>query len=110
MVVIYIPDRPWKLALVICLLEAYGVPHFVHNFYLGGLFPACPEIDIYNLRRVYVPAEMGPYARQLLEDFFPSLEATPYEMSGRDKLRVVLEGFVGGWFIPGSKWPRREAA
>jgi hypothetical protein len=53
---------------------------------------------------------MAAYARQLLEDFVPDLGATPYEMSGRDKLRVVLEGFLGGWFIPGSKWPRREAA
>ena len=110
MVLLYIPDQPWKLALVICLLDAYDVPHFVHNFYLGSLFAAYPQIDIYNLRRVYVPAEVVPYARQLLEDFFPDLEATPYEMSGRDKVRVVLECLVGGWFIPGSKWSRGEVA
>ena len=110
MVLIYIPDRPWELALVVSLFDAYGVPHFVHNFYLGALFPACPQIDIYNLRRVYVPAEKAVYARELLEDFFPSLGATGYGMSAQDKVRVVLEGLLGGWFIPGHKWPRRETA
>jgi hypothetical protein len=109
-VLVYIPDRPWELALVLCLFEAYGVPHFVHNSYLGGLFPAYPQMDLYNLRRVYVPADVAAYARQLLEDFYPDLGATLYEMSGRDRLRVVLECLLGGWCIPGSKWPRREAA
>jgi hypothetical protein len=109
-VLIYIPDRPWELALVLCLFDAYGVPHFVHNSYLGGLFPACPQIEISTTCAGFIfPPEMLP-TRQLLEDFFPGLGATPYEMSDRDKLRVVLECFLGGWFIPGSKWPHREAA
>jgi hypothetical protein len=109
-VIIYIPDRPWELALILSLFDAYGIPHFVHNFYFGALFPALPQVDIYNLRRVYVPAERAAYARQLLEDFFPGLGTVPYKVSVRDKLRVVLEGLLGGWFIPGNKWPRREAA
>jgi hypothetical protein len=47
---------------------------------------------------------------QLIDDFLPDIEFAPLKMSGRDKLRVVVEGFLGGWFIPGSKWPRHEAA
>ena len=109
MVQVYIPDSPWELALVLCLLDAHGIPHFVHNLYFGGLYPGC-QFDLYNLRRVYVPAEGASYARQLLEDFFPGLGTTQYEMSERDMLRVVVEGLLGGWFIPGNKWPRQEAA
>jgi hypothetical protein len=108
-VIIYIPDSPWELALVLSLFDAYGVPHFVHNFYLGALFPAAPQMELYNLRRVYVPAEMAAYARQLLEDFFPGL-GTPCEMSVPDMVRVVLECLLGGWCIPGNKWPPREQA
>lgn len=108
MALVYIPDRPWELALVLCLFEAYGVPCFVHNLYYGGLFPAC-QIDLLNLRRVYVPTEMASYARQLIRDFFPDL-GTPLEMSELDMVRVVVEGLVGGWFIPGNKWPRQEFA
>ena len=110
MVLIYIPDTPWELALVLSLFDAYGVPHFVHNFYLGALFPAFPQMDLYNLRRVYVPVEMAAYARQLLEDFYPGLGTTANEISVPDMLRVVLELLLGGWCIPGNKWPRREAA
>ena len=93
---------------MLSLLDAYGVPHFVHNFHFGALFPASPQLDLYNMRRVYVPADQAAYARQLLEDFFPDL-GVPAELSSRDKLRVVLECLLGGWFIPGNKWPGREA-
>jgi hypothetical protein len=110
MVPIYIPDTPWELALVQSLLHAYGVPHFVHNYYLGALYPAFPQMHIYNLRRVYVPAEKADYARQLLADFFPDLGTTAHDMSVGDMVRVVFELLLGGWCIPGNKWPHREAA
>jgi hypothetical protein len=104
MALIYIPDGAWELALVICLLDAYSIPWFVHNHYFGGLYPGC-QFDLYNMRRVYVPSERASYARQLIEDFFPGLGTAQIEMSGPDKLRLVVEAFLGGWFVPGNKWP-----
>jgi hypothetical protein len=107
-ILVCIPERPWELALVMSLFDAHGVPHFVHNFGFGGLYPG-PQVDLYNLRKIYVPDEMAPFARQLLEDFFPGLGVTPCAMSMPDKVRVVLEFGLMAWFIPGSKWPRCEA-
>jgi hypothetical protein len=92
------------------LLDAYGVPYFVHNYHFGGLYPV-PAIELYNLRRIIVPTDVAVDARQLLDDFLPGIESTTYNMSSRDRLRVFVEFLLfGGWFIPGNKWPRNGAA
>ena len=102
---IFVPQSQSDLAVVLCLLDAYGFPYFVHNLHFGGLYPG-PQFDLYNLRRVFVPSEMAGDARQLLDDFLPGIETATQSMSVRDKVRVVVEVFVlMGWFIPGNKWP-----
>ena len=106
---IFTPRTPSDLAVVLCLLHAYGFPYFVHDYYFGGLYPGA-VFALYNLRRVLVPTEMASEARQLVDDFLPGIEFTPYNMFGADKLRVVVEGLLLGWFIPGNKWPRHESA
>ena len=110
MVPIFTPRTGADLAVALCLLDAYGFPYFVHNWYFGGLYPAAIA-DLYNLRRVFVPVQLAAEARQLLDDFLPGLESTPYNLSRADKVRVVVEFLLlGGWFVPGSKWPRSSAA
>ena len=110
MVPIFTPRNQADLSVVLCLLDAYGFPYFVHNYFFGCLYPA-PQFDLYNIRRVFVPTEMAKDARQLLDDFLPGIEYAPYDMSAADKFRVVVEVFLlMGWFIPGNKWPREHAA
>jgi hypothetical protein len=109
MVPIFTPRTQADLAVVLCLLDAYGFPHFVHNYYFGGLYPG-PVFDLYNRRRVLVPAEMAADARQLLDDFLPGIESASFNMSPADKVRAVIEVLVMGWFTPGNKWPRQESA
>jgi hypothetical protein len=100
------PRNASDLAIALCLLDAYGFPYFVHNYYFGGLYPV-PVFDLYNLRRVFVPSEFASEARQLIDDFLPGIEYKPYDMSPADKGRVLVEFFLlGGWFVPGNKWPR----
>jgi len=96
------------LSVVMCLLDAYGFPYFVHNYYFGALYPA-PQFDLYNMRRVFVAKDVAQDARQLLDDFLPGIECAPYNMSVPDKFRVVLECLLMGWFVPGNKWPRDAA-
>ena len=109
MVPIFTPRTQADLAVVLCLLDAYGFPYFVHNDGFGGLYPGV-VFDLINLRRVLVPTEMASDARQLIDDFLPGIESPPNNMSRADKLRVVVEGLLLGWFIPGNKWPRDESA
>ena len=109
LVPIFTPRSGADLAIVSCLLDAYGFPHFVHNNHFGSLYPG-PIFDLYNQRRVCVPDRLAAEARQLIVDFLPDLEFRPYNMSAADKLRVIAEAiFLGGWFVPGSKWPRSPA-
>jgi len=105
---IFIPRSQADLSVVLCLLDAYGFPHFVHNYYFGALYPG-PQFDLYNMRRVFVPKGMAQDARQLLDDFLPGIEFAPNAMAVPDKLRVVVEALLMGWFVPGNKWPRDEA-
>jgi hypothetical protein len=104
---IFVPQSQTDLPVVLCLLDAYGFPYFVHNFYFGSLYPG-PQFDLYNLRRVFVPTDMAIEARLLIEDFLPGIESSSHSMSVADKLRVVAEVFLMGWFVPGNKWPREE--
>jgi hypothetical protein len=105
---VFTPRNGADLAVVMCLLDAYGIPYFVHNLYFGGLYPI-PVFELYNLRRIFVPSEAAAAARQLLDDLVPGMETASYDMSGSDKLRVLVEFFLlGGWFVPGNKWPRRS--
>jgi hypothetical protein len=106
---IFIPRSQSDLSMVLCLLNAYGIPYFVHNDYFGGLHPG-PVFDLYNLRRVFVPNQLAAEARQLLDDFLPDIEFMPYNMSGADRFRVIVETLLMGWFMPGDKWPRQKAA
>ena len=109
MVPIFTPQKQSDLSVVLCLFDAYGVPYFVHNSNFGGLYPGC-QFYLYNWRRVFVPNEIASDARQLLDDFPPGIETTSHAMSNRDKLRVIVEALLLGWFIPGNKWPRSDAA
>jgi len=106
MVAVFTPRNGADLAVAMCLLDAFGLPYFVHNLHFGGLYPAA-LVDLYILRRIFVPRERAVDARQLLDDFLPGLEVAPYHLSPADKVRVVVEFFLlGGWFVPGNKWPR----
>jgi hypothetical protein len=103
------PKSQADLQVVLCLLDAYGFPYFVHNYFFGALYPG-PQIDLYNRRRVFVRNEMATEARQLIDDFLPGIELEPESMSSPNKLRVVVEYLLFGWFLPVNKWPGHEAA
>jgi hypothetical protein len=106
---IYAPRSQADLQVVLCLLDAYGFPYFVHNYFFGALYPG-PQIDLYNRRRVFVRSEMAADAKQLIDDFLPDIESDSYAMSSSNKLRVVVEYLLLGWFLPGSRARRHETA
>lgn len=62
------PDSEPELIAVVAMLEAYGVPCFVHNAGFGGLYPG-PRIHAFNTRSIMVPEEKVPTALELIRDF-----------------------------------------
>lgn len=84
------------------LLEAHGIPCFVHNQGFGALFPG-PQINAFNTRAIMVPEEDVPAALELVQ----SLQSPPTAMHSATtragSLRALIEFLLFGWFVPGSR-------
>jgi len=67
-----------ELVLILSVLEAAGVPAFVHSGGLGGLFPGL-DIGAVTSRRVMVPSGLAADALAALQEAFGSAgpEADP---------------------------------
>ena len=98
------PQSESELSVMLSLLEANNIPAFVQNGGFGGLLPG-PQINIYNARRLMVPGECANEAREILSVLAEPAEEPllPSKTSGLDKLRMFLEFFFLGWFIPGHR-------
>ncbi|TCV96402.1 hypothetical protein EC912_102753 [Luteibacter rhizovicinus] len=98
------PHSEPELAVMLCLLEAYGIPAYVQNGGFGGLHPG-PQIAMYNTRRIVVPRAFAEEARDVLAVLERPDESPrePQDSPTPDRWRLVLEFFIFGWFVPGSR-------
>lgn len=98
------PQTESELAVMVSLLDAHGIRHYVHNQGFGGLYPGM-QVELYNVRRLMVPAGHAAEALDLLAVF--SRQSTASEADDRmtlaDKLRVAIETFVFGWSFPSKR-------
>jgi hypothetical protein len=100
---VFDPNSEAELAIVLCLLEAHGIPAFVQGGHFGALYPG-PQIAFYNARRVLVPDSCAADAREALAELAAHAEhAQTSTLSALDKVRIVLETFLAGWFVPGHR-------
>ncbi len=95
------PQNESELAVMVSLLEANGIRHYVHNQGFGGLYPGM-QIELINDRRLMVAAEQAEDASELLSVFArPSVESAIEEkLTLGDKLRVLFESLLFGWSFP----------
>ncbi|GFE79592.1 hypothetical protein GCM10011487_15920 [Steroidobacter agaridevorans] len=63
------------------------------------------RIESFNTRTIVVPEERFDEVREALAESAPTNEpaATTPPMRFRDKVRVVLEAVLFGWFVPGGR-------
>ena len=102
---VYAPADHVELAILESILIGDGVPYFVHNRHFGALRVG-PRIPLYNERTVWVPEPDIPRARELFVDYFertntPASHRETYSLL--DRLRVLIEFWAFGWFIPGHR-------
>jgi hypothetical protein len=97
------PQSESEIAVVTSLLEAHDIPVFIHGRHLGSLLPGL-QIGNYNTQSIMVPEEHASDALELLTEFRrnDSNETGP-PLRWRDRLRVVLEGILFGWLVPGRR-------
>lgn len=81
-------------------LEAAGIPHLVLGQHFGSLYPGV-QLPWYNERTVLVPEERLAEAQALIEAFRQTYQPPSLGLSGRSRLRMLLEAVFFGWALPG---------
>jgi len=104
---LYSPRNEGEAALVESILSAAGIPFFVHNEFFGAMRVG-PQIDLLNMKTFMVSEESGQEAQELIADYLQTTRPAPRPTLLRDRIRVVIELLLFGWFIPG-RMPCRRA-
>jgi len=111
MIKLYSPENESELALIKSLFEIEHINYYVLNDHFGTL-KVGPKIDLYNAKTIYVSEEDLNFAKDILLDFLESTKNgnKPFkpQYSIPDKIRMVIEMLVFGWFIPGNRWNRNR--
>lgn len=100
---VFSPQSESEVLVARALLEGHEIPVFVHSRGIGSILPGL-QINAYNTQSIMVPEECAADALELLARLKPGEgEVTAEPMRLMDKVRVVLEGLLFGWFVPGSR-------
>ncbi len=101
MIAVFKPQTLIQLAIAESLLEANGIPYYVHNRGYGGLYPGM-QLDLLNVRTIMVPPSAAEAASELLAHYLadepglrPNAERSPWHI-----LRMLVEAGFGAWFVP----------
>jgi hypothetical protein len=105
------PESEGELAVLRSLLDDAAIGFYVYNDNFGSLL-AGPRIALYNRKKILVHQVDLAEARGLVGALVrspaeASTPPTPY--SPLDKLRMVLEFLLFGWFMPGKRRRRTPA-
>ncbi len=110
MIELHSPDSEGELLFLKSLLDEAGIPYYVHNERFGSLL-AGPQIALYNRKTIWVHRHDREEASALVGDFLRRTGAggqpSPDSYSLSEKLRMIGEFLLFGWFLPGRR-PRRR--
>jgi len=67
-----------------------------------------PQIDLLNMKTIMVPEEFRQQAQELIVDYLQATVPAHRPAHLRDRVRIVIECLLFGWFIPG-RMPCRRA-
>jgi hypothetical protein len=99
---VFSPQSESEVLVAASLLEAHGIPAFIHNRGIGSILPGV-QINAYNTQSIMVAQEHVTDAVELVAHLKEQPRAAVNPVRFRDKVRVLLEGFLCGWFVPGSR-------
>ncbi len=106
MIKIYSPNDEIELSMIRGLLDSQGVHYFVLNDHFGSM-EVGPQIELFNKKTVMVAPEDADRAKQIIEEFLrrelPVVVEVTSHFSLGQKIRMIFETLIFGWFIPGKK-------
>lgn len=110
MIKFYSPDTESELAIIKSLFDAEDIHYFVLNDHFGTLRVG-PKIDLFNAKVIYVSENDVERAKDIFQQFHKNIKNDDKEFrsgfSLPDKIRMIVEVLVLGWFIPGNRWKRK---
>ena len=110
MIKLHSPDNESELVILKSLLDAEQIHYYVLNDHFGTL-KVGPRIDLFNAKVVYVSENDYESAKDILTDFRANVGDGDKPFVSRysfpDKIRMVIEALLFGWFIPGNRWMRK---
>lgn len=102
MIKIHTPTDELELAMIRGVLDTEGIQYFVHNDHFGSMRVG-PQIELLNKKTIMVSPEDAERAQMIISDFL-NRELPEEEIEEKyttpQKLRMILEALVFGWFIP----------
>lgn len=109
---LYKPENEVELSMIKSIFESEDVQYFVHNDHFGSM-KIGPQIDMLNTKMVMVPEEQYTKAKELLTDYLGNIreeetESFRSQYSLMDKIRMLIEAVIFGWFIPGKTKKKRH--
>ncbi len=110
LIMLYSPDNEIDLALIKGILDGEGIPYFVHNEHFGSL-KVGPQIPLFNQKTLMVDDRYKDHAASVIKNFLENTKPETARASGGswpDKIRVIMEAFICGWFMPGRVWDRNN--
>ncbi|MBT7914946.1 DUF2007 domain-containing protein [Candidatus Bathyarchaeota archaeon] len=109
MMKLYSPQNEADLAIIRSLLDGEEIYYFIYNDHFGTMRTG-PKIDLFNAKAIMVSEESFERAKEIITDYRNNIrpEEVHPEYSLWDKIRMVVEMFVFGWFMPGRKWLRKS--
>lgn len=106
---LYSPQNESELAIIRSILDGEEIHYFVHNDHFGTMRTG-PPIDLFNAKAIMVSEESYVRADELIGDYLNNVrsDVNKSEYSIWDKIRMVVETFIFGWFMPGKKWMKKS--
>ena len=107
---LYSPENEVQLAILKSLFEAEGIPIFVHNDNFGSMRSGI-QIELFNKKTIMVSEQDYENARAVILNFLGNIDVAEQEQATTtasysffDKVRMVFEGLIFGWVMPGRRW------
>lgn len=89
-----------ELLFIRMALEAEGIPSLIVGDGFGSLYPGV-QLPIFNERPIRVNESDVTRALEVVDEVRKDFDPVSSDLSGRSKLRIIIEAILFGWFIPG---------
>lgn len=112
MLKLYTPKTEVELLILKSIFDLEKIHYYVLNDYFGSM-KVGPTIALYNEKIIYVSNSDYNSAQEILDDYLSNIKnddaVFKSQYSIPDKIRMVIESLLCGWFMPGNRWGHNKS-